>query len=165
MDALVLKNRVLRILNDNARYSKRQLAAMLDITEEDVTALLHACEQDGTIRGYKAIVDWEKTDREFVTAFIEIKVSPKRQLGFDETAQEILRFKEVESLFLMSGGFDLCAIVNGKSLKEISSFVVRQLGTLDSVLSFSTHFVLKKYKDNGFEIVDAPVDERRHPTL
>ncbi|MEG0229993.1 MAG: Lrp/AsnC family transcriptional regulator, partial [Oscillospiraceae bacterium] len=107
-------DKLLKLLDTNCRYTISQLAAMADMSETDVKISLENYEKKGIIRGYKAIIDWDKTDRDYVTALIEIKVSPKANEGFDEIAKKIMRFDEVESVSLMSGGFDLCAIVRGK---------------------------------------------------
>ena len=142
--------KILNLLATNAQLTNRQIAAILGKSEECVEKERHALEESGIIRGYKAVIDWDRTNREDVTALIEIRVSPKAHLGFDEIARQITAFEEVESVFLMSGGFDLCATVVGKSLKEIAFFVSGKLGVMDSVLSCATHFILKKYKDSGF---------------
>ncbi|HPU58822.1 MAG TPA: Lrp/AsnC family transcriptional regulator, partial [Candidatus Avimonas sp.] len=112
------------------------------------------------IRGYKAVVDWEKTDRPYVTALIELRVTPKRDFGFDSIAETIMRFNEVESVYLMSGGYDLAVIVSGRTFKDIAMFVAKRLSTLDSVISTATHFVLQRYKESGIILRGEEKDER-----
>jgi len=118
-------------------------------------------EKDGVISSYHTLINWEKTDREYVTALIEVKVAPARGQGFDKIAERIYRFDEVKAVYLMSGGYDLTVIMEGKTMKDIAYFVSDKLAPLESVLSTATHFVLKKYKDYGEILVgDKPVDER-----
>lgn len=153
-------DKLLMLLDQNARLSNEQLAVMLDKTPEEIAAAIEKYEKDGVIRGYKAIVDWDKIDREYVTAYIEVKVTPKRDQGFDEIAEKIMEFPEVESVTLMSGGYDLSAVISGKSFKDIALFVAKKLSVMDSVLSTATHFALRRYKDGGISFVDKEVDER-----
>ncbi len=153
-------DKLLMLLDQNARLSNEQLAVMLDKTPEEIAAAIEQYEKDGVIRGYKAIIDWDKIDREYVTAYIEVKVTPKRDQGFDEIAEKIMEFPEVESVTLMSGGYDLSAVISGKSFKDIALFVAKKLSVMDSVLSTATHFALRRYKDGGISFVDKEVDER-----
>ena len=140
---------LLRLLEENARYTNAELAAMLDESEEDVCAEIAKYTAIGVIKSYTTIIDWDKTDRDYVQARIELKVTPQKGHGFDELASQIAQFEEVQSLYLMSGGYDLALTVNGKSFKDIASFVAFRLAPLDSVQSTATHFVLRKYKDKG----------------
>lgn len=117
-------------------------------------------EKEKIICGYHTLINWDNTSKEIVTALIEVKVSPQRGLGFDMLAQRIAKFNEVTSVYLMSGGFDFMVLIEGKSMKEVARFVFEKLSTLDSVLSTSTHFVLKKYKDHGVDLVEKKKDER-----
>ena len=151
---------LLKLLEDNARYSDADLAAMLGMSEADVRAAIKKYQKEGVICGYKAIVDWEKTDWDFVSARIELKVTPKKDHGFEELAEQISRYDEVQSLYLMSGGYDLAITVVGKNFKEIASFVAYRLAPLDSVQSTSTHFVLKKYKEKNVVLLGPEKDER-----
>lgn len=151
---------LLKLLEENARYTHSELAAMLGADEADVRKQMEQLERDGIIRGYKAIIDWEKTERDFVTARIEIKVTPKRDRGFEELAEMISGFEEVQSLYLMSGGYDFAVTVVGKSFKDIANFVAYRLAPLDSVQSTATHFVLQKYKDRSAVLIDNEQDER-----
>ncbi len=142
-------DQLLNLLSENARLSNKQLAAMLNTTEDDIAGRIAEYEKKGIIRGYKALVNWEKIDKNKAIALIELRVSPKRDRGFDEIAGRIMKFKEVESVYLMSGGYDLAVKVHGKSMQDIAVFVMRRLSTLDSVLSTATHFILTRYKDGG----------------
>lgn len=153
-------DKLLRILDNNARLTNAQLADMVGLDEQTVAAKLAEWEQAGIIRGYKTIIDWERTDREYVTAVIELKVTPKRDLGFDGIAETIMRLEEVESLYLVSGGYDLMVVVSGKTFKDIALFVAKRLATLESVTSTATHFILRKYKDSGVMLAAQPKDER-----
>lgn len=151
---------LLKLLEDNARYSDNELAAMLGVTADEVRAQMKQYEKDGVIRGYKAIVDWEKTGRDVVSARIELKVTPKKDRGFEELAESISRYNEVQSLYLMSGGYDLAITIVGKTFKDVANFVAYRLAPLDSVQSTATHFVLRKYKDRGAILVNPEKDER-----
>ncbi len=152
--------KLLKLLEENARYSTEELAAMLETTEADVRAQIDKLEHDGVIRGYKTIIDWEKTDTDVVTARIELKVTPKKDRGFEELAELISSYDEVQSLYLMSGGYDLALTIVGKSFKDIANFVAHRLAPLDSVQSTATHFVLRKYKDKTALLVDPEKDVR-----
>lgn len=153
-------NQLVQILAGNARLTNQQLAAMTGDTPEGVEAKLAALQADGVIRGYKAVVDWDKTDRDFCTARIELKVTPKSGMGFDEIAGTIAQFDEVESVELMSGGYDLGLTVTGKSFKDVAMFVAQRLAPLDSVVSTATHFVLRTYKQGGIMTCGREKDER-----
>lgn len=158
-------NKLLSLLEKNARLTNEQLAAMLGTTEAQVAAEIEQFERIGVLRGYKALVDWEKTDRDLCTARIELKVTPKSGRGFDELANTIAQFDEVETVYLMSGGYDLALTVNGKTFKDVSLFVSHRLAPLDSVVSTSTHFVLRKYKERGVIIGDLEGDTREVTSL
>jgi len=151
---------LLKLLEENARYTAADLAAMLGKTEAETAAAIEEYTAKGVIRGYKAIVDWERTDRDYVSARIELKVTPKRDRGFEELAEHISQFDEVQSLYLMSGGYDLALTVVGESFKDIASFVAYRLAPMESVLSTATHFVLRKYKEKGIILTDPNKDER-----
>lgn len=153
-------NQLVQILAGNARLTSQQLAAMTGDTPEEVDAKIAALQAQGVIRGYKAIVDWDKTDRDFCTARIELKVTPKSGMGFDEIAGTIAQFDEVESVELMSGGYDLGLTVTGKSFKDVAMFVAQRLAPLDSVVSTATHFVLRTYKQGGVMTCGQEKDER-----
>ena len=151
---------LIRLLKHNARLSCGELAAMTGMTEAEVDAKIKEYERNGTITGYSAIVNDDLADKERVTAFIEVRVTPKADLGFDDIANTIMMYDEVESLTLMSGAFDLAVTISGTNYKEIALFVAQRLSTIDGVLSTATHFVLKHYKDKGIFISNEETDER-----
>lgn len=151
---------ILELLEQDGRLTAEQIAVMCDKEVGDVRAGIEACEREGVILGYKALVDWDKTAREYVSALIEIKITPQKDRGFDRVAEKIYNFPEVQSLYLMSGGFDLAVLIEGRTMKEVAYFVARKLAPLEDVLSTATHFVLRKYKDKGVIYGPAVVDER-----
>ncbi len=153
--------RLLQLLKENARASSEQLAVMLNTTKEEVEKAIADYEKKGVIKGYQALINWEKADENRASALIELRVSPQRNRGFDEVANRIMAFSEVESVSLMSGGFDLAVIVSGKSMQDIAMFVARRLSPLDGVLATATHFFLTRYKEGGVSFVDEETDERR----
>lgn len=155
-------DQLLSLLSENARLTVKQLSVMLNLPENEVEEKIGQYEKDGIIRGYKALINWEKVDKNKASALIELKVSPKRDRGFDEIANRIMQFEEVEGVYLMSGGYDLAVKVHGTSMQDIAMFVMRRLSTLDSVLSTSTHFILTRYKDDGVILnCEDEKDERR----
>jgi DNA-binding Lrp family transcriptional regulator len=151
---------ILKLLERDSRLTPAQIALMLDMTEEEVAAKIAAYEADNTIVGYSALINWDKTERESVTAFIELKVTPERGEGFDKVAERIYNYPQVQTVYLMSGGFDIAVMIEGKSLKEVALFVAEKLATMESVISTSTHFVLRCYKEQGKVYMPAPKDER-----
>ena len=155
-------NELLKIMEDNCRLSDAQLAMMLSKDEGDIRTMIEKYEEEKVILGYKAIIDWDKTDRESVTALIEVKITPQRDRGFDRVAEKIYNYPEVESLYLMSGGFDLAVLIEGKTMKEVAYFVAMKLAPIEDVISTATHFVLRKYKDKGVIYGAETVDERGH---
>ena len=155
-----MKYEVLKLLARNARYTHEEIAVMLNVTVEKVEKIIEELEADGLIKGYKAIVDWEKTDGAYVSAIIEINVVPKAGLGFEEVAEKIMKYPQVESVYLMSGVYDLNVVVKGKTLKDIAWFVAKELSTIDSVTSTTTHFVLRRYKEMDVELVNENDDDR-----
>ncbi len=155
-----MRNDLLKLLSRNARYSLEDLAAMLDSTEAAVEAEIRSLEKEGLICGYKAVIDWEKLDNAFVSAIIEIKVIPKAGLGFEEVAEKIMSYREVESVYLMSGGYDLNVVVKGKTLQDVARFVSKELALIDSVTSTATHFVLRRYKEMDVKLYDGNDDDR-----
>ncbi len=155
-----LREKILRNLETNSRINLHDLAIMLDINEIDLVNEIAKMEEEKIICGYHTLIDWDKTSKEVVTALIEVKVTPQRGLGFDVIAERIARFPEVTSVYLMSGGFDFMVLIEGKSMKEVARFVFDKLSTLETVLSTSTHFVLRKYKDHGVSLVEDKKDER-----
>lgn len=156
-----MEEKLLSLLESNAQLSYAQLALMLDRPEAEIAAAIKKFEADGVICGYKAIVDWEKTGREYIQAFIDIKVTPKRDFGFEDIARKVMSFPEVESVYLMSGGYDLSVTISGKSFKDVALFVAHRLSPLDSVLSTATHFVLRRYKEGGVDFAVAETEDER----
>lgn len=144
-----LERSILNILTEDARYSAGKIAVMLGEEEETVAAAIKEMEAKGIIVKYTAIADNEAADEEMVEAFIEVKVTPQKGTGFDAVAEEISECAEVKNVYLMSGGYDLAVIVEGKSLRNISRFVSERISTYDCVISTATHFILKKYKLEG----------------
>lgn len=140
---------MLEIMEKNNKIQEEQLADMLGKSVDEIRDNIKRLEEENIILGYTTLINWEKTDKEIVTALIEVRVSPQRGEGFDKTAERIYNFPEVKACYLMSGGFDLTVIVEGRTMKEVALFVAEKLAPLESVLSTSTHFVLKKYKDKG----------------
>ena len=159
------KEKLLRLIDDNAKLTNEQLAVMLGEDAQDVAQTIAGYEKQGVIRGYKALIDWDQTDRNLVSARIEIKVIPKGTMGFEEIAYTISQFREVETCYLMSGGYDLALTISGKTFKDIALFVAHRLAPLEPVQSTSTHFVLIKYKQRGQMMVDDFKDEREVTSL
>lgn len=151
---------ILKLLEKNARLTAEDLAAMLDKTSEEVGAMLDEAARKGYIRGYRTLVDWGALGVNRVQAVIDLQVKPKKSRGFDEVADTIADFDEVESVMLISGGADLQLVVNGTSFQQIALFVAKRLSSLDDVLSTATHFVLHAYKKDGARYVREETDER-----
>jgi len=156
---------LLRILENNARLPVEDIAAMLDKSTAEVAAMIDLAKAQGLIKGYKTLVNWEKAGVNRVEAVIELHVSPKKSHGFDEIANIIAGFEEVESVLLMSGGYDLQLTIKGKTFQEIALFVAKRLSTLDAVLSTATHFVLRTYKKEGKLYTAEETDERELTVL
>ena len=143
------REELLRIIEKNSRMDVKELAVILGVTEEAVNEELKALEAEGTICGYHTMINWDNVSTEIVTALIEVKVTPQRGQGFDNIAERIYNYPEVESVYLMAGGYDLMVILEGKTLREVSLFVSEKLSALETVTATATHFILKKYKDHG----------------
>ena len=144
---------ILRILDkEQGIVSAPKIARMLGLSEEEVSAKLKELEEDHIIAGYKTIVNWDKTDRDVVTALIDLRVTPQRGEGFDRVAERIYKYPQVKALYLMSGAYDLSVMIEGKTMKDVALFVARKLAPMDSIISTATHFVLKKYKVGGHNI-------------
>lgn len=158
-----MKEKILQNISKNSRLTSEDLAAMLAATPEEIEQAMQEMEEQGIICGYPTLINWDKTENdERVTALIELKVAPERGRGFDKVAERIYQFEEVESLYLMSGGFDLTVIIVGKSMKEVARFVSTKLAPMESIVSTATHFVLKKYKEHGLSLVEGKsADERQ----
>jgi len=155
-----MKYEILKLLAKNARYTEKDIAVMLEITEGEVKNFIAELEKDGLIRGYKAVIDWEKLDSAYVSAIIEINVVPKAGLGFEEVAEKLMKYDEVESVYLMSGVYDLNVVVKGKTLHDIAKFVAKEVATIDSVTSTTTHFVMRRYKEMDVELISEKEDDR-----
>mgnify|MGYP004649405613 FL=1 len=155
-----MNKKLLSLIRENARLSDDRLAAMLNMTPEEVRHDLAEMEREGILCGYRAVVDWSRVDKDAVTALIELHVIPRRDTGFDELAQSILQYREVESLYLMSGGYDFSVTVTGRSFREVADFVATRLATLEGVQSTATHLVLRRYKDAGVLFEGEEKDER-----
>lgn len=155
-----MRTKILRLLQNNSRMSTKDIATMLGLDESLVINTIADMEQEQIICGYNAVINWDKTEDERVTALIEVKVAPQRGEGFDRIAERIYNYEEVTSLYLMSGGFDMTVFIEGATMKEVAQFVARKLAPMDGVLSTSTHFVLKKYKEAGTKIELRKKDER-----
>ena len=149
---------LLEMLKKNARESDATLAKELNTTAEDVRARIAAYEREGVIRGFQALLNTDRLDTNDVRAVIELRIRPEREGGFDRVAARIGKFPQVESMYLMSGAYDLLLIVNGASLQKVAGFVSEKLSTIEGVLSTSTHFMLRSYKEGGFT-VGVPVEE------
>lgn len=152
--------KLLELLFQEARLTPEQLAAMVNTPLEEVEQAIRHYEKEGTILGYKAVVDWDKTSRESVTALIEVKITPQRGMGFDDIARRIRSHPQVESVYLMSGGFDLTVIITGRTIREVARFVYEELAPMENVMSTGTHFILKKYKEYGVEFDRSAGDKR-----
>nr|WP_297278631.1 Lrp/AsnC family transcriptional regulator [uncultured Butyricicoccus sp.] len=152
--------KILAMLEQDARLTPAQLADMVQMELGQVQAILRELEQNNTILGYKTLIDWDKTEREQVTALIEVKITPQKGMGFDEIARQIYSHHQVESVYLMSGGFDLTVIISGRTMRDVARFVSEQLAPMENVLSTGTHFILKKYKEQGVTFGPDEIDNR-----
>ncbi len=154
--------KLLQLLENDCTLTQAQLAAMTGMSEEEVAQAVKQYEEERVLLGYKAIVDWERTDREAVTAMIEVSVTPQRGEGFDRIAQRIYQYDEVESLYLMSGGTrDMMLTISGRTLKEVAQFVGEKLATIEGVTGTATHFILKKYKEKHLIFPTQETQEER----
>ena len=155
-----MRTKILNLVEENCKLTAKDIAAMIGETEEAVAAELTAMEQEHIICGYTSIIDWDKTESEFVTALIELKVTPQRGEGFDKIAERISNYPEVDTVYLMSGGYDFAVIIKGKTMKEVSLFVSGKLAPMEAVVGTATHFVLKKYKEHGVKLTNNTKAER-----
>lgn len=155
-----MKEKILEAIDKNSKIPSADLAVMLGATEEEIEAAIKQMEDESVICGYPTLINWDKVQCERVTALIELKVTPQRGLGFDKIAERIYQFDEVQSVYLMSGGFDLTVILEGRTMREVAYFVSEKLAPMDAILSTATHFVLKKYKEHGLPLVHSKNDER-----
>ncbi len=157
---------ILEILEKNGpTMTKEQIAKMTGKNEDEVKAIIEGLEKENIIVGYKTMINWDMTEYEKVNALIELRITPQRGEGYDKVAERIYKYPQVKSLYLMSGAYDLCVIIEGKSMKEVALFVAQKLAPMDSVISTATHFVLKKYKDDGLTFYNNEKDTRQVITL
>ena len=155
-----MNTKILKILGSNARCPIEDIAVMTGLSEAEVIGDIKELEKAGLIRGYKAVIDWEKLDNAYVSALIELKVIPQEEFGFEKIAETIMKYKEVETVYLMSGSYDLCVIVKGKTFQEVAMFVAKELATMHEVTSTATHFVLRRYTELDVELVGDEQDDR-----
>ena len=157
---------ILNILDkEKGNVSRAKIAQMLGMEEKEVADKIEKMEKENVIVGYKTIVSWDKTDKDVVVALIELRITPQRGEGFDKVAERIYKYPQVKSLYLMSGAYDLAVTIEGKSMKEVALFVAQKLAPMDSIISTATHFVLKKYKEEGIVFEDDEKDTRQVITL
>ena len=152
--------KLLKLLSKNARLKDEELAVMTGADEKEVHNNIAEMEKEGLIRGYKAVIDWDRLENAYVSAIIELKVTPKAGLGFEDVAAKVMKYPEVESVYLMSGVYDLSVVVKGKTFQDVAKFVAKELSTIDSVTSTATHFVLRRYKEMEVELLGSGKDER-----
>lgn len=160
LEDIILRKQILSYLEKNSKMDPKEIAILLGTEPDVVENEIRKMEEEKIICGYHTMIDWDKTSSKMVTALIEVRVTPQRGQGFDSIAERIYKYPEVRSVYLISGGYDLMVILEGKTLKEVSQFVTDKLSTLDSVLSTATHFILKKYKDHG-TIFDQKIKDER----
>jgi len=153
-------DKLLKILKDNARLSTKELSAMLNRTEVEIINQISELENNGIIKGYKTLINEQKINAG-VTALIELKVTPKKEFGFQDIADRVMQFSEVESVYLMAGDYDLAVFVKGETIQDVAMFVSKRLAPLDSVISTATHFVLQKYKQDGVVLDDSKNNDIR----
>lgn len=158
---MLQQEEVLRLISTNSKITSEDMAAMLDSTPEEVEAFIADMEKEGIVCGYPTLINWDLAQSEIVTALIEVKVEPQRGSGFDKIAQRIYQFDEVESVYLMSGSFDLTVMITGKTMKEVAQFVSTKLSPMEYIMSTSTNFVLKKYKEHGLSLVKNNREDER----
>lgn len=159
------KEKILKLIERDVCLTATDIAVMIGKDAEYVQKILDECIENQTILGKKTIIDWEKTERELVSAIIELKVTPQRGSGFDRISERIYQYDEISSVYLVSGGFDIAVIVEGKTLKEVALFVAEKLAPMDEVISTATHFILKKYKAEGVILNKKTEDDREVITL
>lgn len=140
---------VLKLLEKDSRLTEQQLAAMLGMEPEQVSAVIEKYQSDGVILKYMTLIDWDKTSEEYVRALIEVKIAPQRGEGFDRIAERIYQYDEVDSVYLMSGDFDLAVYITAKTIKDVAQFVYARLAPIEGVTATATHFILKNYKEKG----------------
>ena len=155
-----MNTKILKVLADNARATVGEIAVMAGMTEEQVKNEISELEKAGISRGYKTVIDWEKLDGAWVSALIELKVIPQEEYGFEKIAETVMKYKEVETVYLMSGSYDLTVIVKGKTFQQVAMFVAKELATMHGVTGTATHFVLRRYKELDVALVGDGSDDR-----
>ncbi len=155
-----MREKILSIIEKDARIAVHDVAAMMGVSDVEVANEIAAMEKENIICGYHTLINWENTSREVVTALIEVRATPQRGMGFDRIAERIYHYPEVDEVYLMSGSFDFTVIIEGKSMREVATFVAEKLSPMESIQSCSTHFVLKKYKEHGTVLAERKQDER-----
>lgn len=155
------RKEILEIIENDARLNPKQIAAMLEIEEAEVVRIIQEMEEEKIIAGYFTVINWDKVGEEKVSAIIEVKITPQRDLGFDAVAMRICRFPEVKTVRLMSGAYDLVVYIEGHSMREVAAFVTQKLASIEHVLSTATHFVLKTYKLQGTLVEEDGEEDRR----
>ena len=155
---------ILKILENNARTTNRQIATMTNIPTNEVAKLIKQAEKDRTILKYKTMINWDKVGEERVWALIEVKITPQRDLGFDSIAERIYRFAQARTVYLISGTYDLLVLAAGKNMHEVADFVSQKLAPIEGVQGTVTHFVLKRYKEDG-EILEGEEGVKRQPLI
>ncbi|MBR1534500.1 MAG: Lrp/AsnC family transcriptional regulator [Ruminococcus sp.] len=158
-------DRLLQLLSENSSLTTAELSMILGEPEDYIAAQIKEYEKSGIIRGYRAVVNWDAVPESGVVALIELKVAPQLQKGFDEFAESLLGYDEVESVYLMAGAYDLLLTVKGRTIQDVSAFVAKQLAAMNGILSTATHFMLKRYKENGVSLVDIDKKDRREMVL
>ena len=155
-------DKLLQLLSTKPGFTTSEISSMLGEPEDYIKAQIKEYENKGIIKGYQAVVNWDGLDDNFVEALIELRVTPKKETGFDEMAEMCMAFDEVESVYLMAGVYDFALIVKGETMQDIAMFVAKKLSTIDGVLSTGTHFIMRRYKDRGMNLInsDNQVDER-----
>ena len=148
-------DKLLKLLNTNSEFTTSELAAMLGEPEDYIKAQIKEYRSNGIIKGYQAVVNWEEVEDSYVEALIELKVTPKKETGFDDMAEQCMAFDEVEAVYLMAGVYDFALIVRGETMQDIAMFVAKRLSTIDGVVSTGTHFILRRYKDRGMNLTES----------
>lgn len=155
-----MRTKILSLMEENGKLTAKDIAAMIGEEEETVIAEIKAMEAENVICGYTSIIDWDKTESEFVTALIELKVTPQRGEGFEKIAERISNYPEVDTVYLMSGGYDIAVIIRGRTMKEVAMFVASKLAPMETIVGTATHFVLKKHKEHGVRLTSKEKAER-----
>lgn len=154
-------NKILELLDKDSRLTAAEIASMLGVSQTEVEKTIREYEEQKIILGYKTIIDWDRTDKEMLTAIIELHIAPQQGQGFERVARRISQYDEVENVYLMSGGYDLSVVIKGKTLKEVAMFVAQKLAPLKEVTATATHFVLQKFKEQGVMFEEANDDQER----